>query len=210
MKKFLPLLSLILLFTATTRAQGLRYGITGAINFSNYAVEAGSISYDPESRIGFKAGFRMELDAPFIYDGFYFDMEALLSSRGAKVEQVVEGQYMSNTLRPYYLEIPIHIGYRYNLGSTVNLFASFGPYFGVGLFGKNKFFDGENTTKPDSFSSSGLKRFDFGLGVRGGVEMFNHYRIYLGYDWGVLDIAKGFNGGTVNSRNFYVGAAYMF
>lgn len=210
MKRFLPLLSLLMLMQAGASAQSLRYGITGAMNVSNYAIEVGGVSYDPESRIGFKAGFRMELDASFITEGFYFDMEALLSSRGAKIEQVVEGNYMSNTFRPYYLEIPIHIGYRYDISNNFGIFASFGPYFGIGLFGKNKFFDGTTTTKVDAFSDDNLKRFDFGLGLKGGVQLFDHYRIFIGYDWGVLDIAKGFDEGTANSRNFYVGASYMF
>lgn len=209
MKKILLLLSLFMLLHENSSAQGLRYGITSVMNVSNYAVEEGGVSYDPENRIGFKAGFRMEIDAPFITDGFYFDMEALLSSRGAKVEQVVEGTYMSNTLRPYYLEIPIHIGYRYDIGDNLGVFASFGPYFGIGLFGKNKFFDGETTTKVDAFGDAGVKRFDFGLGLQGGVQLFSHYRIFLGYDWGLLDIAQEFDG-TVNNRNFYVGMSYMF
>ena len=75
MKRILLLLSLFMLLHTNSSAQGLRYGITGAMNVSNYAVEEGGVSYDPE-----KAGFRMEIDAPFITDGFYFDMEALLSS----------------------------------------------------------------------------------------------------------------------------------
>lgn len=210
MKKFLPLFSLVMLFTTTISAQELRYGITGAMNISNYAIEQGGINYDVDSRIGFKAGFRMELDAPFIYEGFYFDMEALLSSRGAKIQQIIENNYISNTLRPYYLEIPIHIGYRYDIGNDFGLFASFGPYFGIGLFGTNKYFDGTTSSKPNTFSKGGVKRFDFGLGLRGGVQFFDHYRIYLGYDWGLLDIARDFENGTANNRNFYFGMSYMF
>lgn len=210
MKKFLPLISLLTLIATNSSAQGLRYGITGAMNISNYIIEQGGLSFEPDSRIGFKAGFRMEIDAPFITDGFYFDMEALLSSRGAKIEQVIEGTYMSYTLRPYYLEIPIHLGYQYDLGPNLGFFASFGPYFDIGLFGTNKVFDGVSDARPNSFSKSGVRRFDFGLGLRGGTQLFNHYRIYLGYDWGLLDIAKNFTGGTANSRNFYIGMSYMF
>ena len=40
MKKFLPLLSFALLLSATVSAQGLRYGITGAMNVANYAIES--------------------------------------------------------------------------------------------------------------------------------------------------------------------------
>lgn len=210
MKKFFSIFTFAILAVATSSAQSIRYGITGAMNVSSYAVEIGGISYNPESRLGFNAGFRMELDAPFIYQGFYFDMEALLSSRGATIESIDEENYVSNTLRPYYLEIPIHIGYRYDVGKNLGVFASFGPYFGVGLFGTNKLLYGTQSSKPDTFGSNGVKRCDFGLGLRGGVELFGHYRLFMGYDWGLIDIAKNFDGGTVNNRNFYIGACYMF
>lgn len=219
MKKFLPLLFVALLASAVVSAQELRYGITGALNFSHYDFSAGGLSLDTDSRLGFKAGFRMEMDAPFIYDGFYFDMEALLSSKGAKYDTAIEGGTASYTARPYYLEVPIHIGYKYMFGSSEwGVFASFGPYLGVGLFGSDKLSVNSSTepvdtadidTSPDSFSSETLKRFDFGLGLRAGVQMFDHYRIYVGYDWGLINIAK-MSQSKIHNRNFYVGAAYMF
>ena len=210
MKKLLPLLSLALLLSAVASAQGVRYGITGAMNVSNYAIESDASSYTSDSRIGFRAGFRMEIGAPFIYDGFYFMGEAVLSAKGSKITTSVDEQVVKNTSRPYYLEIPLHIGYHYAFKSgNVGLFGSFGPYFGVGLFGTNKVSVGDVSTKPDTFTSDGLKRFDFGLGLRAGVSMFDHYRIYLGYDWGLVNIAQT-SGDKVNNRNFYVGAAYMF
>ncbi len=210
MKKFLPL-SVVALFAVTlASAQSLRYGITGAMNVANYAMEVEGISFNPDSRIGFRAGFRMEMDAPFIYDGFYFDAEALLSAKGAKFDSASGESAASVVSRPYYLEIPIHIGYRYMFGQgNVGVFGSFGPYFGVGLFGTNKVTVAGVESKPDAFSSDGLKRFDFGLGLRAGITMFDHYRIYLGYDWGLIDVAKA-GGNKINNRNFYVGASYMF
>ena len=85
MKKFLPLFLVALMASASVSAQNLRYGITGAMNLSNYAIEIGGVEYSPDSRVGFNAGFRMEMEAPFNYDGFYFDAALLLSSKGAKV-----------------------------------------------------------------------------------------------------------------------------
>lgn len=209
MKKFLPLFLVALMASASVSAQNLRYGITGAMNLSNYAIEIGGVEYSPDSRVGFNAGFRMEMEAPFIYDGFYFDAELLLSSKGAKVKGEQEGVAVENIVRPYYLELPIHIGYRYMFGSgKVGLFGSFGPYMGVGIFGTNKLTVGDQSSKPDAFSSDGLKRFDFGLGLRGGVQMFDHYRIFVGYDWGLLNISQGDN--KINNRNLYIGASYMF
>ena len=72
----------------------------------------------------------------------------------------------------------------------VGVFGSFGPYFGVGIFGTSKGTDDGVSSKPDVFSSDGLKRFDFGLGLRAGVAMFDNYRIYVGYDWGLVDVSK--------------------
>lgn len=210
MRKLLPLLSFALLLSATVSAQGIRYGITGGMNVGNYAIESESSSFTSDSRIGFRAGFRMEIGAPFIYDGFYFLGEVLLSSKGSKLTTSIEDTRVSMTSRPYYLEIPLHIGYHYAFkNSSFGIFGSFGPYFGVGLFGTDKVTVGEVSSKPDTFSSDNMKRFDFGLGLRAGVSMFEHYRIYVGYDWGLVNIAQD-SEDKVNNRNFYVGAAYMF
>ncbi len=210
MKKFLPFFLFTLLLSVTASAQKLRWGITGAMNLGDYSMKVDDISIDPSSRVGFRAGVRMEMDAPFIYDGFYFDGELALSAKGAKLNTSSDDEVMKVISRPYYLEIPIHIGYRYMFGQgKVGVFGSFGPYFGVGIFGTDKVTVGDVTTKPDTFSSDGLKRFDFGLGLRAGVAMFDHYRIYVGYDWGLINVAKP-SGNRVNNRNFYVGAAYMF
>ena len=210
MKKFLPLVLFALLGSASVQAQELRWGVTGAMNLANYSMKVNDISIDPSSRIGFRAGLRMEMEAPFIYEGFYFDGELALSAKGAKLNPSSGEDAVEVISRPYYLEIPLHIGYRYMFGKgKVGVFGSFGPYFGVGIFGTSKVTDDGVSSKPDVFSSDGLKRFDFGLGLRAGVAMFDNYRIYVGYDWGLVDVSKQ-SGSRINNRNFYVGAAYMF
>ena len=67
----------------------------------------------------------------------------------------------------------------------------------------------DESTKPDSFASDGIKRFDFGLGLKGGLRLFDHYRIFVGYDWGLINVAQD-DDSKMNNRNFYVGASYMF
>lgn len=212
MKKFLSLLAFATFaFTLPSMAQELRFGVMGAMNVANYSMSVDGLSFDTDSRIGFKAGFQMEIDAPFIYDGFYFDTGALISAKGAKMSTSAGDVNVDWTSRPYYLEIPMHIGYRYDLGSSgnVSLFGSFGPYIAVGMWGTDKVTMADESTKPDSFASDALKRFDFGLGLRGGVRLFDHYRIFVGYDWGLINIAQD-DDSTMNNRNFYVGASYMF
>lgn len=212
MKKFLPLLSFaILAFVAGSSAQELRLGATGAMNVSSYAMSSDGVKFDSDSRFGFKAGLQMELSAPFIADGFYFDFGALLSSKGAKMSSTVGDVDISWTSRPYYIEMPMHLGYNLDFGesSKITVFGSFGPYIAVGLWGSDKVTLGEESSKPDTFASDGLKRFDFGLGLKVGVRMFDHYRLFLGYDWGLLDVSQ-MDDTKWNNRNFYIGASYMF
>lgn len=210
MKKILSLTLIAVLSASIASAQEFRMGITGAMNVSRYAVESAGISVTTDSRIGFKAGFRVELDAPFISDGFYFDSELVLSSRGAKLGYIADEVNVDLTSRPYYLEMPIHIGYRMPISSNISVFASFGPYLALGIFGTDRLTEGDVASKPDTFSDESLKRFDFGLGLRTGVAMFDHYRFYLGYDWGLVNIAQNSADDKINNRNFYVGMAYMF
>lgn len=45
--------------------------------------------------------------------------------------------YSSNSKStPYYLNIPVHIGYKFSAGRNVSLFVNAGPYISIGLFGK--------------------------------------------------------------------------
>ena len=134
----------------------------------------------------------------------------LIINYGSKYTSLVEGESVNNTVRPYYLEIPLHFGYRYEIGEgNMKIFGSFGPYFAIGLFGKAESDDGMESFESDVFGSDGMKRFDFGLGLRGGVELFDHYQVFLGYDWGLVD-ASNVTGIKIHNRNFYIGAAYLF
>lgn len=210
MRKFLTLLAVVLVAAQSASAQTLRYGVVGAANFSTYSMDAVGFDISTDSRVGFKVGFRMEIDAQFLMKGLYFDMETALSSKGAKYTGTQRENYADISSRPYYLEMPMHIGYHYRFSeSDVGVFGSFGPYLGVGLFGTDKYMTAGRTDTPDTFSDDNLKRFDFGLGVRLGVSIFDHYRVVFGYDWGLVDISQ-IEGVDINNRNFYIGAAYMF
>lgn len=74
----------------------------------------------------------------------------------------------------YYLEVPVHFGYKHTVSDKFALFGEFGPYFACGLFGKtssnaldydDNFDFVSESEKPDTFDE--FKRFDFGLGFSG-------------------------------------------
>ncbi|WP_289225904.1 outer membrane beta-barrel protein, partial [Bacteroides acidifaciens] len=168
MKKILVLFALLMTGVMGIHAQeGLKWGAMAGMNSSKFSTDG----FD--SKVGFHAGIKAEKDLPQIAQGVYLDMAALLSLKGAQVS----ASGASLKINPYYLEIPIHMGYKHAVTESISLFANFGPYFAVGLFGKMKETDysidevGGFTNIYDSASAFGdnaLKRFDFGLGLKAG------------------------------------------
>ena len=42
----------------------------------------------------------------------------------------------------------------------------------------------------DIFGDDGLKRFDFGLGLKAGVEFSKKYQVAISYDFGLVEVIK--------------------
>lgn len=136
----------------------------------------------------------------------------------------------------YMLELPILIGYKLELHKGISIFASGGGYIGYGLFGKYKgtlmevaisapeypiteypsLGEMPNTSYEVKFtegsqnvygSPNNEKRFDWGLGVKAGVELFERLQISASYDWGMNKLYSETSEG--NNRNFMVSCAFM-
>ena len=129
MKKILVLFALLMTGVMGIHAQeGLKWGAMAGMNFSKFS----SDGFD--SKVGFHVGIKAEKDLSQIAQSVYLDMAALLSLKGAQAS----AGGASLKINPYYLEIPIHMGYKHAVTENISLFANFGPYFAVGLFGKMK------------------------------------------------------------------------
>ncbi len=142
------------------------------------------------------------------------DFAALLTLKGAKIDG---GSIASIKFNPYYLEVPVHVGYKYAVNDDFALFGNVGPYIAVGLFGKAKAkVDGNiadlgelgtNSASEDIFGNDGLKRFDFGLGLKAGVEFSKKYQFAISYDFGLVEVAKDLG---MKNRNLMISLGYMF
>ncbi len=160
-------------------------------------VQASNISYNTiVSRVGFHAGVRASRDFKFFTqeNAIYGNVAALISLKGGKFE--ADGK--KTVYNPYYLEIPIHAGYSHIINQNFKFFYEMGPYLAVGLFGKT---DGKTV-----FGDLGFRRFDMGLGLRTGIDLYKHYSVSLGFDVGLLNTQKG----TGANKNFYLSAGYKF
>lgn len=209
MKKVLLFFALVAMSVVSVNAQdNLKWGVMAGMNVSKYTITG----FD--SRIGFHAGVKAELGLSQEASGAYMDFAALLTLKGAKIDG---GSIASFKFNPYYLEVPVHVGYKYAVNDDFALFGSVGPYIAVGLFGKAKAkVDGNiadlgelgtNSASENIFGDDGLKRFDFGLGLKAGVEFSKKYQVAISYDFGLVEVAKNLG---MKNRNLMLSLGYMF
>lgn len=200
---------LVAMSVVSVNAQdNLKWGVMAGMNVSKYTITG----FD--SRIGFHAGVKAELGLSQEASGAYMDFAALLTLKGAKIDG---GSIASIKFNPYYLEVPVHVGYKYAVNDDFALFGNVGPYIAVGLFGKAKAkVDGNiadlgelgtNSASEDIFGDDGLKRFDFGLGLKAGVEFSKKYQLAISYDFGLVEVAKDLG---MKNRNLMISLGYMF
>ena len=197
------IITLLSIVVATTvSAQELRWGATGALNFS----WARSSVNSSDAYIGFNAGVKAEMDfSDYITDGFYLDGRLLYTLKG--------GRWAGLHQNLGYLELPLTLGYRYRVADGIALFGGLGPYLGWGVLGKNVLKEGGSKTKTDLFGES-YKRFDLGLNYQVGVELYSNWQVFLGFEHSLMNIMKsnydGNDGAKIRPLNFYIGTAYMF
>jgi hypothetical protein len=165
-----------------------------------------------KAKIGFHVGAKVEYSLSQTYNGLYIYSGALFSLKGGKKEYgyYPKGTGMKDKESNYFLEVPVHLGYRHAFNKHLAIFGTLGPYMGVGLFGKYKVDSHIKSDRMDVYGSEGyLNRFDFGLGAQVGIEISRKVQFALGYDRGLKDMIKAKNGEYKN-RNFKVSCAYIF
>ena len=190
-------------------AQEWRVGATAGVNVNATT----GVHY--RGQTGFNVGVKAELGLPQVTNGLFMDLGGSLSSHGWK-----RGYYDNSAATllewkatPYYLNIPVHVGYKFRCCDNLKLFASVGPYANIGLFGKEAMIAtlGEASTKTtvlnNVFADKAQERFDWGLGFRVGAELYDHWQLSVGYDWGMESIFKGKD---VRNRTLSISCSYVF
>lgn len=133
----------------------------------------------------------------------------------------------------HYVEIPIRVGFRYNISKEIGVYGELGPYFAIGIGGKNKLkVDADGTQWNDveddgtwkafkkSTVNANFQRWDAGFGFRVGAEYNQHYNLMLGCDWGITDMWRddyrdamwgaGFPLAKAKNFNFTLAFGYRF
>ena len=182
--------------TASAQEKGdLRFGVTAGMNVSNIT------DTEMDSRIGFHVGVKAEYK---VTNNLYGSAALLFSQKGCQFEE--DGEKL--TANPGYIELPIHIGYRFKMSEKVSIFGETGPYFAYGICGKLKVEDSVWEYDKKFFDIDEVNKFDFGWGVKAGVE-YAKFQISLGYEGGITEVFDS-RGLDPHNSNFMVSVAYMF
>jgi len=219
MKKLFTLIVAALTFASSAMAlenvpeEGLSFQALFGMNVSNLT------NTDMNAKVGMNIGVKAEYMLPNCY-GTFVNLGVLYTMKGARKSYNTtigtEDVEATNVLRPCYLEIPLHVGYRYNILENWGVYADFGPYFALGINGKNriKFDNYAEDVTHQFFKHNKIQRFDCGLGFRIGTEYANQHSLTLGMDWGLTDMYKDEfhrnNPGLIEMKNFNASLTYGY
>ena len=170
------------------------------MNISNFRQPNSLVDGLTDPKAGFNLGVRGEYMLPSCY-GVFVNLGVNYTMKGAKMDvaaSLPDDYSCTVKFRPCYIEIPLHVGYRFNVLDNLGIFADFGPYFAIGVNGKEKTeFEGdavEDYSKKFFRNSKmilgEIQRYDFGLGFRVGAEYANHHSLNFSFDWGLTDMYR--------------------
>ena len=211
MKKNILLLS-ALLFVSISFSQ-VRVGPKLGINIANLELDSDELD---DSRLSLSVGGVLDFS---ISDMLFFQPGLFISGKGDK-EVYKSDDYKSTAILKFtYLEIPVNLGGRYDLGGG-KLFVTGGFYGGIALSGEYfyKWSDeddsGDESEKinfGDGENDDDIKRGDFGLNFGGGIEI-SSFLISFNYGLGLMNICydSDNDGDYIKNRVFNISVGYLF
>jgi hypothetical protein len=208
MNKIIYLFISLFLITNYIKAQKASIGLTAGATFSSYKIKAGSLSVTSKTKVGLTAGV-----ASFINMGknFSFQPNLNFTQKGGTLKE--EGMTEKTTFN--YLELPLNFVYNTH-SAKGKFFVGAGPSVSIGLSGKDKWNDGEESGKDDINFGSGdddnLKAIDAGINFLAGYKFNGDFFIAANYYAGLSNLAvtSGGDDGKMNNRYFGIRIGYLF
>jgi len=178
------------------------------------------------AKVGANIGFYGQYMLPNAH-GTFVNFGASYNMKGA--QKTDDANAVTCRITNHMIQLPVHIGFQYNVIPELGVFADFGPYASFSFAGRATM-DFESDIIPDvsrslfknkndEMISCGL--FDWGLGYRVGAEYNEHYALTIGMDWGMMDIlrdnyrkdwAQAYNVNLPKYKNYnmYITLGYRF
>lgn len=186
MKKFFMILvGALILGTTAMKAQseGTTFILRGGFATNSFV---GDDMDHSDMLPGYNVGLDMN---KFIKNGLYWNTGIMFGSRGYQYEDVLK-------FRAHNLQIPLTIGYKYDLGSGFALDGRIGGFFSVDMAGKYKY--DSNLLKDTKISDiDDYNRCDGGLLIGVGV-WYNNINLDLAYQRGFAHSIDNLEGAASN------------
>jgi hypothetical protein len=163
---------------ASAQEKNLILGVKGGINLADF-----QDSKNTKSKIGIVAGVTVDYNIMgdlFILSGLEY------VGKGSETDG---GEGNGDGIDLNYLQLPVHLGYKYALTPDIKLVGDIGPYLAYGISGKIKYkaIGDYEAYEIDAFGDDAYKSFDLGLGLGVGVEV-SQVNLRIGYDYGLSKI----------------------
>lgn len=159
------------------------------------------------AKVGATVGVKVDYVLPRAH-GTYLTAGLDWTMKGGKTSFYYDNSSLENGTLKYdlhYLEIPVRVGFRYNMSENLGFYGEVGPYFAIGVGGKHKCrIDADGTDarlieeqetypafKNYDYPKEGFQRWDAGVSFRIGAEYEQHYNLMIGCDWGLADLYRG-------------------
>lgn len=187
------LIMLTTLVCSNTMMAQAKVWLDGGLNFSKmrkvYANE--SFGQEDDFRPGFNVGLslqqqlrnKVDIVSSIVYD-----------SKGY-VTKMDDANNTTLYFKTHYLDFyPSSLQYYYSLSTQSKVYGITGPYFGIGLYGKEESRDDNGTYEEDiDWGKLELERFDIGWNIGFGYEFKQMLQCELGYDMGLKNITDNTN-----------------
>jgi len=203
-KTLLIAIALLIGVTANAQDKPLTFGVKAGMNLSNFSGDVDDTSVKIGFNFGITADYALTPEL-YILTGLEFTM------KGSKADGTLEGVKVTEKANPMFLQLPVHLGYKFAVANDTRIVLHAGPYIAYGIGGKLKYEAKQSgvtgSVDTDFFGDDRFKRFDFGLGLGAGVE-FGKIGVGLGCDFGLVSLARG--DAKVRTMNAYLTVGYKF
>lgn len=220
----------ILVLTATALEAQVEFGILAGPNFQNMV---GKDDDGDKLTNGMIIGFHAGVSASIpVAPDFYFQTGLLFSQKGSKnnmglIPTKASGDDYNTTTRISYIDLPLHLLFRPELGSG-HVLVGFGPYVAFGIGGKQtvdysglpameqkvKFKSEISYEERYDLENTYFKRFDAGADIFAGYELSMGLWLRLNAQLGLLDMMPALQDGdpqaNLKNTGFSLSVGYNF
>lgn len=203
MKKLMMMLTGALMWGAAANAQ-TDFILRGGFATNQFV---GDTYENSKMNPGYNVGLEFN---NYIKNGLYWNSGLLFGSRGYKFSEKSEGTEFTNKLRAHNIQIPLTVGYKYDMGGGIALDGRIGGFFSADIAGKmtseGKILGISSSTETKIADFKDYQRCDGGLLIGVGL-WYQNFNLDLAYQRGFANIGDDMEGGA---SNFLIRLGYAF